>query len=186
MALTRAVDPGELSLELAAALHTAQSAVKDLQQMKKRLSEKRAIHLEKKLAETEAKLKEEQKSRRRSDNMVIGLQEELDDVQIKKKPCWETAQNAVKRRKVDVNDARDMIKHTESTVSHLVQMQDDQSRRTLKAHAQLAAVVIGAENKYDAGQWLMQGAQEQQNRTEATASNLQQILVSCAPAACGA
>ena len=78
-----------------------------------------------------------------------------------------------------------MIKHTESTVPHLVQMQDDQSRRTLKAHTELAAVVIGAENKCDAGRWLMQDAQQQKNRTKSTASNLQQILVSCAPAACG-
>ena len=118
--------------------------------------------------------------------MVIELQEQLEDVQSKKEKCRDTANTAVKRRKVDVNDARDMIKHTESTVSHLVQMQDDQSRRTLKAHAALAAVMAGAENKYDAGRWLMQDAQEQQNRTEATASNLQQILVSCAPATCGA
>jgi hypothetical protein len=114
--------------------------------MKKRMSEKRAIHLEKKLAETEAKCTAEEKSRRLADNMVIELQEQLEDVQSKKEKYRETANKAVKRRKVDVNDARDMLEHTESTVSHLVQMQDDQSRRTLKVHAELAAVVTGAEN----------------------------------------
>ena len=41
--------PGELPLELAAALETAQSVVKDLQNMKKRMSKTRAINLEKKV-----------------------------------------------------------------------------------------------------------------------------------------
>ena len=88
-----------------AALHKAVAAARELHNMKKRMSKKRAIHLEKMLAETEAKFKAEQKTRRCSENMVIGLQEELGAVQRKKEQCWDTAKTEVTRRKVDVNDA---------------------------------------------------------------------------------